>query len=1090
MPKQAKREAAVATEAAMQNVSPGGDSLYFKNHGLFSDAFIQSLSSNDLEDQYLVSNWDTDDSQEFVETYEWMLRAWSDLSDILPDLDEAQLEDKWIRPILKRLGWEYEVQDRLRSGGKTEIPDYSLFASPEEYKKARTAKTDEAYFDHVLAVADAKKMGVPLDGSKLDKTNPSYQIVWYLKVTGREWGILTDGKYWRLYSTKAKSPFISYYEVNIEKFLAERDDNLFKNFFNFFRRQAFQKDSTSGQCFLDVVFSDGERYAHAVESKLRDRAFHLAEIISQGFCANRKNLSPEELDEIYQNSLSYLFRLLFILNCEAKGLLAVHRQSDYFPYSLRSLCNKLKVEYDRGAKWPSLATSYRHIQSLFDLLSNGDSVIGIHGFGRAELVGDRADFFSKWEISDAFLNQVLVELAFASDGSKEQDLLPVDYKRLSADHVGSIFEGLLEYKLGFVDGEQKPVLLNTSGERKSTGSFYTPDYVVDYVVKQALEPVVEGLDPDEILKLKVADPTMGSGHFLLGAVRYLEDVILDRLGETTSKVDPSEVRWQVLHSCIFGSDVNSLAVELAKFSLWMFTARRGSKLEPLDDQLFVQDSLIPKTARHPTGFVDGPQKYDAIVSNPPWDRVRFDEEEFFKHAAGEVGSKKRSKTKKADVYAELLKDPKIKKAYVREKSKVEARLEAIDSGYYEHQHNISESSSSRHIDHNLYKIAVERFFKMVKPGGRVGMVVPTGLFADLGCSGLRNFMLASNDISLIVGFAKDAKIFPISQAVAAFIGSANGATSGLTYVDNLYGDDLQTVAALIEKRPPISFDLIRQFDPNGLTVPHFEGRIDLAIVNKMYAYTRRIGVLRTDFGRELHQTDDAKYLGESKRGVRVLKGDEIDHFAIRPNGKQFLTADGEVRHKKKLHGQSRIGIRAISGMTDPRRLVSALVPGDMLTVNSLLVSKADASDDEQNYFVLGLLNSRAIEYRFRQISKNNNVNKYLLDLLPIPSFDSKDKKHKAIAKLVSAAVSAKEPINEDLSDKIDGLVSEMFGFTEGESKFLAEAILPFATKGERRAKGSSPKNRNGSPEGTATEPTAPMAAAAVSKRASASSRVP
>ncbi|WP_207748775.1 hypothetical protein, partial [Clostridioides difficile] len=92
------------------------------------------------------------------------------------NLDEAQLEDKWIRPILQRLGWKYEVQDRLQKRGKTQIPDYSLFADEKSYLNSKKAKSDEAYFQQVLSVADAKAMGINLDGKGRTNNNPSYQI--------------------------------------------------------------------------------------------------------------------------------------------------------------------------------------------------------------------------------------------------------------------------------------------------------------------------------------------------------------------------------------------------------------------------------------------------------------------------------------------------------------------------------------------------------------------------------------------------------------------------------------------------------------------------------------------------------------------------------------------------------------------------------------------------------------------------------------------------------------------------------------------------------------------------------------------------
>lgn len=207
-------------------------------------------------------------------------------------------------------------------------------------------------------------MGISLDGSKLDKTNPSYQIIWYQQITGKQWGILTDGRYWRLYSTRAQSKFTTFYEVNIEKLLVERDDERFKYFFNMFRKEAFVRGQENNRSFLDVVFESGEHYAREVETRLKDRAFHLVELICQGFLSAKKSPSQEELNDVYQHSLFYLFRLMFILNCEARELLSVDKQDDYYSLSLRALCYRLREENDRNQKWSGQPRSYNCISDL------------------------------------------------------------------------------------------------------------------------------------------------------------------------------------------------------------------------------------------------------------------------------------------------------------------------------------------------------------------------------------------------------------------------------------------------------------------------------------------------------------------------------------------------------------------------------------------------------------------------------------------------------------------------------------------------------------------------------------------------------
>ena len=590
------------------DIGLGDKHLYFKNNGLFSENYLVNHLGKSTE-PFLMRAWETEGLADFSALYEWMLSTWQERREEFEKMKEAQLEEEWIRPILQRLGWEYIVQPDLTRHGKRQIPDYALFEDATSKKKAQRAG-DDGFFSSCTLVADAKAMHVDMDGKSLDNTNPSFQIMQYLTYTNKDWGILTNGRYWRLYSLKSKTKFRSYFEVNVEKFLngGSREDDRFKYFFNFFSKAAFAEKNAANQSFIDVVFSDGEQYALQVETELKQRAFELVELIANGFQSTVKAKSEEELKNLYSHSLYYLFRMIFILNCEAKGLLHISRQSDYFKYSLRNISNSIREDFIGGQKWSLQPRTYHQIKDLFKLLSSGDSSIGIHGFGKEVFETGQKKFFDQNEISDAILNDVLLRLSCQFD-KKAKTWSFIDYTRLSIDHMGSIFEGLLEFKLS--PHREQLALVNSSGERKLTGSYYTPEYIVDHIVSKTLSPLVTGKTAKELLSLKVADPAMGSGHFLLGAVKFIEEEIMMRVNEGDSSLKDSsgDVRWDVLHSCIYGIDINPLAVELSKFSLWMYSATAARELEPLSNQLKCSDSLM-----------EWPFKIevDAVVGNPPY----------------------------------------------------------------------------------------------------------------------------------------------------------------------------------------------------------------------------------------------------------------------------------------------------------------------------------------------------------------------------------------------------------------------------------------------------------------------------------------
>lgn len=729
------------------NVGPGERPLYFNNKGLFSDPFLvnhlpelEQQSGKDSGGRYLNEYWNEasyEGYDEFNHVYAQMLSLWDQYSELLPEYNEAQLEERWIKPIFKLMGWTYEVQDSKTKQAKRNVPDYSLFRNEDDYLRAKKSKTDEAYFEQVLAVADAKAWKLALDGIGRSNNNPSYQIVRYMEHADVKWGILTNGRFWRLYSTRSYSKHSTFYEIDLESLLVKRDDERFKYFYNFFRRSAFESTAASQQCFLDVVFENGVYYAKDVEENLKRRVFEVVEGIAKGFIADKK-VSEADLRKAYEHSLYYLFRLMFILNCESKGLLAVDKTSDYYEYSLRKIITNLKSQYDGNQTWSSQARTYGQIQSLFDLLATGDERIGVHGFGDGAFASGDRSFFENHKIQDHYLNPALVQLACDYSDDSE-DLQFIDYKRLSEDHLGSLFEGLLEYhftyaetKLGVTKSGKvekwsdlnerqrtavvsviekgEAYLASGSSERKSTGSFYTPSSIVDLICENTLQPLTEGRTNRQILDLKIVDPAMGSAHFLLGAIRFLENTILENINqedESLSEEEGEKARWLVLHNCVFGVDINPLAVELAKFSLWIFTAKRGFPLEPLEDQFAAADSLGIEADFDFKANWKGIFKvggFDAVVGNPPW----------VSYGLRDTG------TLETDKKASLL----------------------------------SKYPGSAEYKVSLYACFLDRFSSLIRPKGRMGIIVPDSFLLGMYFSKVRETLLsrlAISKISLVNG---------------------------------------------------------------------------------------------------------------------------------------------------------------------------------------------------------------------------------------------------------------------------------------------------------------------------------------------------
>lgn len=623
-----------------------------------------------------LPEWQLDIKAEFTA----LKNLYSSKKTILATLNESQTEDIFIKPALEILGFKYIPQVISRGQGRAERPDYALFLNESERDTAYSFQNNEtAFYSRVLVIAEAKYWQRPLSKISANdqrdifkNTNPSFQISSYLSGTNVDWGILTNGREWRLYYRQASSTATEFYPVDLVELLETEDIEKFKYFWLFFRSAAFAKDSYNKN-FLERVRAGSTTYATQVGNELKTLVFdQIFPDLARGFIVDAmrrgKTVEPKQ---IYAATLSFLYKLLFLLYAEARNLLPI--TTAYRDYSLIKITQEIAASLDKQRTLSQTSTKiYQSLLGLFEIVDRGDKALevpryngGLFHFDFHEL-GDREDypenyFLSEHQISDAILFPALDKLA-------RFEKLPIDYSFLGVRQLGSIYEGLLEYRLIIEDEKTGKVHLeNDKGERKATGSYYTPDYIVKYIVSHTLKPILEerkqrfadlmtqinqlhekmidgrlgvqsrnGLQKDlqrlerqaqnTLLDIKICDPAMGSGHFLVEAVDYLTDElinilneypehnpILEMLGKTRNSIlenlqqqginidinldDNQLLQRVVMKRCIYGVDLNPMAVELAKVSLWLHFFTIGAPLSFLDHHLRCGNSLIGTTAR-------------------------------------------------------------------------------------------------------------------------------------------------------------------------------------------------------------------------------------------------------------------------------------------------------------------------------------------------------------------------------------------------------------------------------------------------------------------------------------------------------------
>ncbi|MCY3748922.1 MAG: restriction endonuclease [Chloroflexi bacterium] len=578
--------------------------------------------------------------------------------------NETQTEQDLIRPLLHLLGWTDDIPQPTAPGGE-DRPDLLLFQDIRA--KARATRSKASPYLEALALAELKSFHTPLDargnGTGAQAASPHAQILRYLRGADNipdcdlRWGILTNGAVWRLYDQTARPRTTGYYEADLKSLVEADDEDGLRTFHLLFRRSAFLRRPGANATFLDVALDQGKRYEDRVAQNLAgvvfDRVFpRLLQALADA--------TDRPMPEIRDAALIFLYRLLFVLYAEDRGLLPVDERR-YDDYGLRKrVRDDVARRKARNDTFSSAASSYfGHLVDLFGQIDRGDPSIGLPPYNGG-LFADRdaAKLLKQVRLPDDVIADIVYHL---SHTNTEGQPSYVNYRDMSVQQLGSIYERLLEQE-PVLDAEGKVRIRPNPYARKDSGSFYTPQDLVDLIVDQTLKPLLDErrarfettaqelrsdrrstaerrdrlakVDPAVAsLDLKVLDPAMGSGHFLVSAVDALTDHIYDWL-EPDPKLtdwlpkddayvsplvkhvdgirddilqraatagwavnqaqltDQAIIRRLVLKRCIYGVDKNPLTVELAKVSLWLHSFTVGAPLSFLDHHLREGDSLL------------------------------------------------------------------------------------------------------------------------------------------------------------------------------------------------------------------------------------------------------------------------------------------------------------------------------------------------------------------------------------------------------------------------------------------------------------------------------------------------------------------
>ncbi|MDK9704606.1 MAG: hypothetical protein OEL20_15840 [Sulfuritalea sp.] len=554
-------------------------------------------------------------------------RAWADAQDywrifqrkletLRPESPATtETRQQWVTPLLGLLGYQLDYQAKgVELNGKT----YAI-----SHRLAHRGNTPI----HIIGAREAAGLDKKPERTHIGAPRMSAHalVQEYLNLHDELYGIVTNGRILRLLRDSSRLIKLSYLEFDLDRIFS---DGLFADFAILYRLLHVSRLPASSEAAAESLI---ERYhqdsldsgarirdglSKAVEQAIRDFA--------NGFLTHRDNdalrqsirdgkLSPENY---YQHLLRLIYRLLFLLVIEERDLVfppsATSQKRDIYRryYSLerlRLLSEKRHLADKRHHDlWLAMLANF----SLFEAHGPGDKL------GLAPLAGDLFSPAAIGPLASAMLgNDVLVgclrSLGLYQHPDNNQTIR-VNYAALNVEEFGSVYEGLLEYEPVFLgvsprfQGEGAGERVGSiefsfaqGDQRAATGSHYTPDDLVQPLIKHSLDYLIADAlkksDPAKaLLDLRVADISCGSGHILLAAARRIAtELAIVRTGE--EQPSPSAFRSairDVIRNCIYGVDLNPLAVELCKVALWLEAHNPGEPLNFLDHHIKCGNAIV------------------------------------------------------------------------------------------------------------------------------------------------------------------------------------------------------------------------------------------------------------------------------------------------------------------------------------------------------------------------------------------------------------------------------------------------------------------------------------------------------------------
>ncbi|MBI4516860.1 MAG: hypothetical protein HY699_13705 [Deltaproteobacteria bacterium] len=554
--------------------------------------------------------------------------------------------DAWMVPFLGLLGYELIRHPRalevdgltfaVSHGAGLAGRDAETRGQDAENPPPRSAsprlEVSASDFPPVHIVGAGQELGrVPASGRP--RLAPHSLVQEYLNRTEHVWGLVTNGLTLRLLRDCTLVRRQAYVEFDLTGIFEEQRFHDFAALYRLLHRTRLPRGMADGSdCLLEKYYSHSVEQGGRVRDRLRDGVEECIQRLANGFLRHPVNdelrqrllvsasprlpvsASPLSAEDLYRQILRLVYRFLFLLVSEDRGLLSpdpIYREH-YGIARLRRLLDSRAAYSDHDDLWQSLRVLWKALSD--EKLAAILQLAPLNG----ELFAPQA--LDGFTLSNRDLLDAFWRLAWYQE-SPSAAPRRVNYAALDVEELGSVYESLLDFHPAVdSDAAGQPVFALLAGsERKTTGSYYTPPQLVNELIQSALEPVIRdrlatvrqdtetrghgdadtgGVSasfPEEaILSIRICDPACGSGHFLLAAARRLgKELARVRTGEDEPAPERTrEATREVIAHCIYGVDKNPLAVDLCRVALWLESHTGGKPLTFLDHRIRCGDALV------------------------------------------------------------------------------------------------------------------------------------------------------------------------------------------------------------------------------------------------------------------------------------------------------------------------------------------------------------------------------------------------------------------------------------------------------------------------------------------------------------------